>query len=109
MDLTNVTASVVGLQQLLKARTLGHISWPNETERVSPLRLLSYGKSIYSNWGLKDIVLQSKVLQGRSLFSRKTSHLRGARLESQGKVLPPRPSLLKKRDPDSFRFAIRTE
>ena len=29
MDLTHVTASVV-----LEDRTLGHISWPNETERV---------------------------------------------------------------------------
>ena len=35
MDLTHMIASVVGGQQLiLKAGTLRHISWPNETERV---------------------------------------------------------------------------
>ena len=67
-----------GSSAILKARTLRHISWPNETERVSPLRLLSHGKSFYSNGGLKDIVLQSKVLLGPSLISRKTSYLRGA-------------------------------
>ena len=33
MDLTHVTASV-GWSAILKARTLRHLSWPNETEDV---------------------------------------------------------------------------
>ena len=71
MDLTNVIASVVGLQQYSRP---GHSDIYHDRTRQRGCRLfglLSYGKSIYSNGGLKDIVLQSKVLLGPSLNLKK--------------------------------------